>query len=119
MDRDSHDTQFTTWFRELQADDAQRTPPAHRLLDAAVHRKQGGLRRPWALRATVGAMTIAVLLVIFFWTAPFAPRGTPTTQLWQWQPPTAQLLHPFGEELLSQMPQLATPLTMNTEGTKD
>ena len=119
MDRDPHDAQFTAWFRELRADDAQRTPPAHRLLDAAVTRKQGRLRRPWARPATVAALTIAVLLVIVFWTTPFEPRATPTTQLWQWQPPTAQLLHPFGEELLSQTPQLGTHLTMSNEGTQD
>ncbi len=118
MDRDLHDAPFTTWFRELRADDARRTPPAHRFLDAAVARKRGSTRRPWALPATVAAMAVAVLLIVF-WTAPFAPRGTPTTQLWQWQPPTAQLLHPFGEELLSKTPQLDTPLTVSTEGTRN
>ncbi len=118
MDRDPHDAPFTTWFRELRSDDALHTPPAHRLLDAAA-RKPGGLRRQWALPATVAAMTIAALLVIVFWSAPFAPRGTPTTQLWQWQPPTAELLHPFGEELLSQTPQLGAPLTMSTVGIRD
>ncbi len=118
MDRDPHDAQFTTWFRELRADDAQRSPPGHRLLEAAAARKQGRLRRRWAFQATVAAMAIAVLLVIF-WTEPFVPRGTPTTQLLQWQPPTAQLLHPFGEELLHQTPQLGTPLTMSNEGSRD
>lgn len=119
MDRDPHDAQFTTWFRELRADDARRTPSAQRFLETAGARKQNWLRRPWALPATAVAMAIAVLLVIVWWTAPFAPRGTPTTQLWQWQPPTAQLLHPFSEELLSQTPQLGAPLTMSTESTKD
>ena len=119
MDRDPHDAPFTTWFRELQADDARHTPPAHRFLDEAVARKRGRPRRPWALPATVVAMAVAVLLLIVFWTAPFAPRGTPTTQLWQWQPPTAQLLHPFGEELLSQTPQLGTPVTMSNEDIKN
>ena len=119
MDRDPHDAPFTTWFRELRADDARRTPPAHRFLDAAVVRKSGRPRRPWAFPATVAAMAVAVLLMIVIWTAPFTPRGTPATELWQWQPPTAQLLHPFGEELLSQTPQLGTPVTMSTEGTKD
>ncbi len=110
MDRDPRDTQFTTWFRELRADDARRTPPAPRLLDAAVAaRKQGWLRQPWALPATVAVMTIASLLVIVVWTAPFASRGKPTTQLEQWQSPTAELMHPFGEELLNQTPQLGTP----------
>ena len=118
MDRDPHDAPFTTWFRELRSDDARHMPPAHRLLDAAVTRKDR-LRRQWALPATVGAMTIAVLLVIVFWSAPFAPHGVPTTQISQWQPPTAQLLHPFGEELLSKTPQLGAPLTMSTEGTRD
>ncbi len=120
MDRDPHDAQFTTWFRELRADDARRTPPAHRLLDAAVVEKQGRLGRPWALPAAVAAAAVTALLMIILWTAPFAPHGTPTTQVWQWQPPTGQLLHPFGEELLSKMPQLGTPLTMSSEGsTKD
>jgi hypothetical protein len=120
MDRDPRDTPFTTWFRELRADDARRAPPAHRLFDAAVAaRKQGWLRRPWALPATVAVMTITVLLVIVIWTAPFASRGKPTTQLEQWQSPTAELLHPFGEELLSQTPRLGTPITMSTEGTKN
>jgi hypothetical protein len=119
MDRDPHGAPFTTWFRELRSDDARHTPPAHRLLGPAA-RKPGRLRRQWTLPAAVGAMTIAVLLVIVFWSAPFAPREVPTTQLSQWQPPTAQLLHPFGEELLSKTPQLGTPLTMGTEGsTKD
>ncbi len=119
MDRDPHDAQFTTWFRELRSDDARRTPPAHRLLDAAAAGKQSRLRQPWALPATVAAMMIVVMLAIVYWSTPFVPRGTLTTQLWQWQPPTAQLLHPFGEELLSQTPQLGAPLTMSTEGTRD
>ena len=118
MDRDPHGAPFTTWFRELRFDDARHTPPAHRLLDAALTRKDR-LRREWALPATVAAMTIAALLVIVFWSAPFTPRGTPTAELWQWQPPTAQLLHSFGEELLSKTPQLGAPLTMSTEGTRD
>lgn len=118
MDCDPHDAPFTTWFRELRSDDARHAPPAHRLLDTAA-RKPGRLRRQWALPATVAAMTIAALLVLVFWSAPFAPRGTPTTQLWQWQPPTAKLLHSFGEELLSQTPQLGAPLTMSTGGTRD
>jgi hypothetical protein len=119
MDRDPHDAPFTTWFRELRDDDEHRTPPAYRFLDTAVARKRGGLKRPWAFPATVAAMTVAVLLVIVLRTAPLGQRGTPTTQLWQWEPPTAQLLHPFGEELLIQTPQLGTPLTMNNEGTRD
>ena len=117
MDRDPHDAPFTTWFRELRSDEARHTPPADHLLDRAA-RKPGRHRRQWALPATVAAMTIAALLVIV-WSAPFAPRGTPTTQLWQWQPPTAELLHLFGEELLNKTPQLGTPLTMSTEGTRD
>lgn len=119
MDRDPHDAQFTTWFRELWADDARRTPSAQRFLDEAAARKQGRLWRPWALPATLAAAAVTVLVVVASWTIPFAPRRTPTTQLWQWQPPTAQLLHPFSEELLSQMPQLGTPLTMSNDGTKD
>jgi predicted membrane-bound mannosyltransferase len=119
MDRDPHDAQFTTWFRELRADDARRTPSAQRFLDAAEAKKQGRLRRPWAPLATLAAAAVTVWVVVAFWFTPFAPRRAPTTQLWQWQPPTAQLLHPFSEELLTQTPQLGMPLTMNTEGTKN
>ena len=119
MDRDHQDAPFTTWFRELRADDARRIAPAHHFLDAVVTRKPGRLRRSWALPATAAALTVAVGLLLVFWTAPFSPRGTPATQLGQWQPPTAQLLHPFGEELLSKTPQLLTPLPISNETARD
>jgi hypothetical protein len=118
MDRDPTEGQFKTWFRELRADDERRTPPAHRLLDAALARRQTGRGRRWSLAAAGAVMTVAAVLLILSRTPTFAPRGTPTTPLLQWQPPTAQLLHPFGEELLTQTPRLGAPLTTNM-GTKD
>jgi hypothetical protein len=118
MDRDPTERQFKTWFRELRADDERRTPPAYKLLDAALARRRTRRGRRWSLAAAGVVMTVTAVLLILSRTATFAPRGTPTTQLLQWQPPTAQLLHSFGEELLTKTPRLGAPLTTDA-GTKD
>lgn len=118
MDRDPQDRLLTTRFRELRAEDEQRAPAVQELLERPTARIREERQRPWAVAATVAA-SLGVLLIIVVWKAPFAQRKPVATMLWQWQSPTARLLHPFGEELLRGTPRLVVPVSLDTSDTKD
>jgi hypothetical protein len=108
-------------FDELRRVDQQTAPPFSTLVDVAVGRasKPQGRRHRLRVAAVISAPIVAAMLLILSKTGPLAPRQPTTVQLFWWQSPTAGLLTPFGQELLSEVPRVGESLPqINTDSDK-
>ncbi len=121
MSQDPDDPRFRTLFAELRRVDQQTAPPFSTLVNVGVGRapKPPGRRPPLRVAAVISAPIVAAMLLILSKTGPLAPRQPATVPLFGWQSPTAGLLTPFGQELLSEAPRVGESLLqINTDSDK-
>ncbi len=112
MNQDPDDPRLWTLFGELRRVDEQDAPPFSTLVDVAVGRTQEPQKRrhPFHVAAVISAPIVAAMLLILSRTGSLAPHQPATVQLFRWQSPTEGLLRPFGEELLSRVPEVGESL---------
>jgi hypothetical protein len=121
MTQEPEDQQFSTFFRELRADDERSAPPLSRLLDSAKQRtlERRGHRRGLRVVAAVAAPVVTALLLIVSRTANFAPHEMTAAELLRWRSPTDGFLKLFGDELTSGVPRVGDSLQNITPDIKE